>query len=323
MFSKRVKVAIGMPVYNGSAYLRQALDSLLSQSYRDFHLIISDNGSTDGTAEICREYARRDHRIRYVRQPSNLGAVPNFNWVFEAANSEYFKWAAADDVCAPTYLEKAVRQLDANPDAVWCHARSSHIDQEGALLDESGSQDVSYARRSDQTASVRFAAVLLDNNGCLDSYGLIRSEAIRKTPLYLPYYGPEKVFIAELALLGRYVEIPETLFFARVTAGGSGAIASAEDQQSFIDTRKARGVRFLRLKFLNAYLNAIWRSAPGWPSRVACCFVLMRWVFQFSKWGSVFASFVRGSGLGGRNIARLKGRGRGEGGSPHEGVAQT
>ena len=71
------KVSIGMPVYNGEGFIHKALDSVQAQTFSDFELIISDNASTDATAEICKEYERRDKRIQYIRQPKNMGALFN------------------------------------------------------------------------------------------------------------------------------------------------------------------------------------------------------------------------------------------------------
>tara|TARA_B110000438_G_scaffold169307_1_gene161796 strand:- start:5631 stop:6536 length:906 start_codon:yes stop_codon:yes gene_type:complete len=99
------KVSIGMPVFNGEKFIRGALDSLLGQSFTDFELIISDNGSTDGSELICREYAARDQRIRYVRQETNLGAGFNFKFVLDEARSEYFMWAACDDTRSLDFIE--------------------------------------------------------------------------------------------------------------------------------------------------------------------------------------------------------------------------
>ena len=90
-------VSIGMPVYNGEKYIREALDSLLAQTFTDFELIISDNASTDDTGVICREYAARDPRVRYVRQSENRGAMANFQPVLDKARDEYFMWAAANN----------------------------------------------------------------------------------------------------------------------------------------------------------------------------------------------------------------------------------
>jgi glycosyltransferase involved in cell wall biosynthesis len=99
------KVSIGMPVYNGEPFIREALDSLLAQTFTDFELIISDNASTDGTEAICREYTKKDRRVRYMRQPENMGAVVNFQFVLDEAEGEYFMWAAADDIWEPSWVE--------------------------------------------------------------------------------------------------------------------------------------------------------------------------------------------------------------------------
>ena len=94
-----------MPVFNGEKYIREALDSLLAQTITDFELIISDNASTDGTESICRDYAGKDRRIRYVRQAENRGAGANFWFVLDEAQGEYFMWAACDDIRSHDFLE--------------------------------------------------------------------------------------------------------------------------------------------------------------------------------------------------------------------------
>lgn len=104
-------VSIGMPVYNGAQYIREALDSLLAQTFSDFELIISDNASSDSTQVICEEYARRDSRIRYVRQSENKGAAANFRFVLDCAKADLFMWAAYDDLWAPNYLMDATTLL--------------------------------------------------------------------------------------------------------------------------------------------------------------------------------------------------------------------
>ncbi len=306
MPSTQTKVAVGLPVYNGQTFLASTLECLLGQTYGNFELIISDNASTDRTEEICREYAQRDGRIRYVRQPENLGAIPNFNRVFEISNAPYFKWAAVDDRCDPTYLAKAAQVLDENPDVAWCHSKSSHIDASGQWLDDPESLNVSYLEREADTPSARFKAILLGNKGSLDSYGLFRSEALRKTPLFLPYYGPEKVLIAELGLLGRYQEIPEVLFFPRVLAEGSGNKKTAVEQQTFVDTKHVRRLQLTRLRFLQGYLRAIGRSAPNWTEATKSHLAVLQWLFQVSKWHAVVLKAVRGQGVGGGNVERVK-----------------
>src|SRR5947209_962278 len=122
------RVSIGLPVYNGAQYLREAVESILDQTFMDFELVISDNGSSDDTELICRQYAEKDQRIRYYRYETNRGPGWNSHHVFELSRGEYFKWLAHDDRCAPQFLEKCVGALDANRSAVLCCSRLRLID---------------------------------------------------------------------------------------------------------------------------------------------------------------------------------------------------
>ena len=94
--ARRTRVLVGLPVYNGEAYLRQAIDSVLGQTFTDFQLFIADNASTDGTAAICQSYAARDRRVRYHRHAANIGAMQNWYYTFRSTPSEYFIGAAHD-----------------------------------------------------------------------------------------------------------------------------------------------------------------------------------------------------------------------------------
>jgi glycosyltransferase involved in cell wall biosynthesis len=111
------KVSIGMPIYNGAGLMRAAIEALLAQTFTDFELILSDNGSTDETSAICAEYVQRDARVRYVRQATTLPVIENFGFVLGAARGQYFMWQACDDLWRPVWLERAVAVLDEEPEA--------------------------------------------------------------------------------------------------------------------------------------------------------------------------------------------------------------
>ena len=128
---RKPKVTIGLPVYNGENYLREALDSLLWQTFRDFELIISDNASTDATREIILEYQHRDSRIRYVQQKSNVGASKNFLLVLAMAETELFMWASHDDIWAPNWLEVLISNLTPDDIGVRGELRFMH---EGSIV---------------------------------------------------------------------------------------------------------------------------------------------------------------------------------------------
>lgn len=110
------RVTIGIPVYNGEAMIRECLDSILSQTYSDFTVIICDNASTDRTPDICRSYASKDSRIRLNTNHENIGHEANFRKVFSLCDTEYFCWRADDDYTSENYLEEMVKILDARPD---------------------------------------------------------------------------------------------------------------------------------------------------------------------------------------------------------------
>ena len=116
------RLSIGLPVYNGENFLAESLEALLGQSFEDFELIISDNASTDETAAICRRYGQQDSRIRYVRQPRNVGCASNHNFLVGQARGELFKWASHDDLYARDLLERCVDALDEYPYVVLAHS---------------------------------------------------------------------------------------------------------------------------------------------------------------------------------------------------------
>jgi glycosyltransferase involved in cell wall biosynthesis len=117
-------VSIGMPVYNAEEYLPATIGAILAQDFRDFELIISDNASTDRSAEICESFARQDSRIRFVRQASNRGATVNFRYVLDQSRAPFFMWAAADDVRSPDFLTHTVEVLRGRPDVIAANCRT-------------------------------------------------------------------------------------------------------------------------------------------------------------------------------------------------------
>src|SRR4051812_19900693 len=204
------RVSIGLAVYNGDAFLEEAIESILAQTFRDFELIISDNASTDRTDEICKRYAAADPRIRYSRHPTNIGGVNNENHTFTLARGEYFRLAAHDDVCAPTLIEKCVKALDDNPDAVLCHSANIEIDENGKQI------GIRYGREGcSQRPSQRFRELSWRWYPCEATYGLIRSNVLRKTRLQQNYTGSDRVLLCELGLYGRFILLEEPLFYKR------------------------------------------------------------------------------------------------------------
>jgi len=209
--SKEPLITIGLPVYNSERFIRQSLDSLLGQSYGDFVLIISDNASTDGTADICHEYAARDPRVTYSRNPTNIGNPGNFNRVFRLCQTPYLKWSTSDDYWAPTFLEKALPVLQRDPSVALCYPAATFIDADGQ--NPTPYDDCLHLVQDDPAQ--RFMH-LVDNIGRAHQHlGLIRTSMLRRTHLLGAHVHSDINLLAELVLYGKFVELPERLFFRR------------------------------------------------------------------------------------------------------------
>jgi len=271
------RLSIGLPVYNGQNYLAESLDALLGQSYEDFELIISDNASTDGTAAICRRYEKQDPRIRYVRQPRNIGCAPNHNFVIRQARGELFKSASHDDLYARDLLQRCIDALDEYPQVVLAHSWSAVIDGSGAVTEL-----VHYpVNTADPRAPERFRSMLFDGWGD-DEGGVVRMDVLRRTPLHASYHFADRTFTAELALHGPFYNIPDQLYFRRHHAGQGGKISGIRDRCANLDPRRANRLKNPAARLYGEYVwgfVAAIRRAPLSPAdRQECYRVLARWV---------------------------------------------
>jgi glycosyltransferase involved in cell wall biosynthesis len=283
------KVAIGLPVYNGANYLAAAIDSILAQSYGDFDFLISDNASTDSTEEICRSYAQRDPRIRYIRQPKNVGAATNYNMVVGMTDSPYFKWAAHDDLLAPGFLAACVDVLDRDPTVVLASPASMLIDEAGmplpysaelgGMIDSLGVCWPVMPERNDglmaSDPTVRFEAVMLNMVMCVEIFGLMRRSMLLRTPPHGPFGGADKVVLAQMSLLGRFWLGQETLFFRRCHAQQfSASVSGAYRAMWFSGRRDSMFTQQIRL--LLAYCRALYTTELTTRQRYTCLRAIAR-----------------------------------------------
>lgn len=279
------KVSVGLPVRNGERYLAAAIESILAQSYENFELIISDNASTDRTEEVCRKYATLDQRVKYDRADRNRGAAANFNRVVELASGEYFKWAAHDDMLSPDYLEKCVTALNADPNAVLCYTWVKEIDERGDLLFVGRSRLIG---ADVESVPARFSVLISQIGNCREVFGLIRTAAVRRTSLHQSYEGEDRALLAELAMLGRFIELPEPLFlhrehsdrFAhRTRQRGRGYFGlDINKSLTWYDPDKAHQTMLYTWRRALAYYSMVRRHVPHRRQRMLCYGHLLRWM---------------------------------------------
>ena len=277
------KVSIGLPVFNGENFIAEAIDSILAQTFADFELIICDNASSDATEAICRRYAAREPRIRYHRQPANLGACRNYDMTFEMSRGEYFKWAAHDDKLAPTFLETVVALLDADPGCVLAYTESLPIDENGAEMQMRRAYVVGPV--CDEDAPVERLHTRLIKQSRIDAvFGLIRREAMARTPLHGDYVGSDQTFLLAMALNGRWARSPERLFLRRLHDLNSTRSHPRHDER----TLWYRGTRprfpvFANFRLLAGFFKAVNGAGLGMRDRLHAYRIVLLWVWRF-RW---------------------------------------
>lgn len=223
-------IGIGLPVYNGENYLRDALDSILAQTFGDFEVLIADNASQDSSHDIAEEYCRRDSRIRYHRHPENIGASGNFNFAFHQTQGKYFRWAAHDDMMAPEYLEKCAAALEAaSNDAVLAYPQTLLIDAAGNPM----SKYVAATRKGGAAPSDRLRNLIGRGDHaqslihmCFPVFGLMKRSVMEKTSLIANTPRSDTLLLVEMALMGHFVEVDDVLFLRR--CHDEGSVISAE-----------------------------------------------------------------------------------------------
>jgi len=270
-------VSVGLPVYNGQHYLPAAIDAFLAQTYRDFELIITDNASTDRTEEICRAYAARDARVRYVRNERNLGAAMNYRRAFELARGKYFRWAASDDLPGADMIECCVRILEEDASVVVAYPRTMLIDADGRQIRE---YDDNLDLRSTDPV-VRFKQYFERVGMCNPVYGLIRADALRRTRLLGSFIASDNPLLAELTLYGRFYEVPRPLFFRRIHAEAYSSQTDRRRLVAFYFPNARHSLVFTAWRHFGENLRAIGRSPVSLTDKVRLWVHMLR----MANWG--------------------------------------
>jgi glycosyltransferase involved in cell wall biosynthesis len=268
-------VSVGIPVFNGEAFLEDAIRSTLAQSLDDLELILCDNASQDRTAEICSDYAARDPRVRYFRNPRNLGAAANYNLAFSHARGRYFKWLAHDDRMLPAFLAKTYRVLEDRGDAVLCNTVITYIDSGGTRL---GLYDSRLSGADSLLPSERFAWMVLRSHTCVDFFGLIRRQALLDSLLHGSFHGADRALLAQLALRGRMIQLPAPLLAVREHPNRyTRAQSRASDRASWHDGSDGGRVSFPTWHLYGEYLKLVRREMLTPTERSRCYTVLAKW----------------------------------------------
>jgi len=247
--------SLGVPVFNGEAYLEECLSSLIAQPRQDIEIVISDNASDDATEEICRSFASSDKRIVYLRHPENRGAAWNYNECFRQSRGEFFGWTAHDDLRSSDFVDVSLAAFaEAGPDHVVVASGSEFVDHVGAII---GPDTDTMPARS-KWPFVRLGTALAHINFAAPVFGLIRRSALDKTRLIGPFVASDYVLICELAMLGKIAEVDDVLFYRRLhTESSREANSTEEEVQNWFDPHSEARGRSARATLFGEYQRSV------------------------------------------------------------------
>lgn len=249
---KAPQVSIGMPVYNGERFIREALDSLLAQIFTDFELIISDNASTDGTEAICRDYVAKDARIRYVRQTENRGAAANFQFVLDEAVGEYFMWASADDIWSRGWCKVLVSKLERGADI--CFGESLMIHEDARVIEHLANRRKPWYMALNSTLrQIMFYLYPGGLGKAMPMYSIFKRDILTKEFYKTRFdtsYGPDTIFLFSLIKKNSIKFQEGEILYKRIICSSEGAkehknINSSQSKVYKLFLRTWNSVQFL------------------------------------------------------------------------------
>jgi len=204
------RLTIGMPLYNNARTIERAVKSLQQQTFGDFRLLMSDDGSTDDTPAIAERLAAGDSRLTFTRQPRNLN-YGNFRYVLSRAETPLFAFAAGDDWWLPTYMERCVELLDKNPEAVCATTRTCFVYEDGESFVTPGTVALT---GSPEENIAKYFDLYYENSRM---YGVFRTGVAKRAFPNGDHYAYDVTFSAASMREGVHLEYPEVLMHREIT----------------------------------------------------------------------------------------------------------
>jgi glycosyltransferase involved in cell wall biosynthesis len=268
------RTILGMTLYNNARHLREATDSILGQSHRDFALLMLDDGSTTDVEGIAREYEQRDARVRYFRHQQRRGMVPTWREVVEIARREYpqaefFAWVSDHDRWDSRWLARMIAELEAHPDVVLAYPRTLRIDDNGVFIDK---EPRVFDTSGMPDARDRWRRFCWAGFGSGDMvYGLMRMSVLEAAGIFRSVLNPDRLLMAELSRQGGIRQVDEPLWYRRQSAAASvtrqaASLFAADAPPRFNWPPSLQHAVVLRQQGLGLSMLVEYLLASGWRS---------------------------------------------------------
>ncbi len=270
--------SIGLPVYNGENFVAEAIQCVLDQTFSDWELVICDNASTDGTVEICRQFAERDSRIRVHQNPRNMGVCFNYSEVFRLSRGQYFKWMAHDDLFTPRFIEACVEELENDQGVVLAFTKMCYVDASGQVLRRQTSE-LSVSGETVESRAKQFLSSAAQSTDFLWlAYGVVRREILQQSGSMGLYAGSDHVMLFRIALQGRIKQIEEEMFFRREHSEAStckrGSTVRERAKFAYADDNRRLVLPWCRM--LKEHIDSAMKAPVPFRSKLACASAVLR-----------------------------------------------
>jgi glycosyltransferase involved in cell wall biosynthesis len=212
-------VSFALPVRNGRGTIAQAIESICSQTLKDWELVISDNCSSDGTSEICASFAADDRRVRHLPTGRPLSQNKNFTAAFRHARGTFFRWCGDDDWLEPSYAERTIHALSGDSSAVLCTTlQRCYRDDQPTVLNDALNYFQGVDAHDPIGRVVQFLRILegAGRLGIDPIYSLMRRDALSRTGLVIPNRFGDFILACEMAILGPFRHVPVVLAHRRL-----------------------------------------------------------------------------------------------------------
>lgn len=273
------KIFVGMPAYNGERFIGESINSLLQQTFKDWVLFVSDDASTDKTRNIVEEFTKKDKRIFYYRQESNLGLFANFKYTLDKANGEYFIWLAQDDLWEKDFLEVCLSHLETNKNLGLVTTCLVAIDSFGRTVLETPWM----TKRSGYPGYLQIAKYIMEPESlgkCNLMYGLFRTEVAKVVWQAYPQrrvWGQDYMF--SLAIVARYgVYVDDKMLFKKRLGGYSSPQFDLKDARQItidLNIKNAKNQIFPFGRFIT-YLKGHQEALEKTPYHILAWLLLLR-----------------------------------------------
>jgi glycosyltransferase involved in cell wall biosynthesis len=257
------KITVGLPVYNGEFFIEKKLNSILSQTFRNFELIISDNASTDLTPLICKKFLDKDDRIKYYRQEQNMGPNWNFNFILDKASSPYFIWVGVNDEISKYFLEKNYNILETKSNVVGSISKIKIKDEENNVKEDFFVKLIKNWRTLKSIGSYSISGTYknktrfyLKNSTCQLIYGLFRTNELKKSVVKDSFVGNDWATMLNVLKFGDFYIVEDDIMYEDIEGLSSTGITNV----SRVYSHNFWGKIFLWYPFTKWYLENFQKS---------------------------------------------------------------